>query len=69
MPFAEGCEMIAYALDAEHEDRLFLRWVAMYQGQMGFEEFRRELGGGKRDEPVDGRGAEDILKKVREIIG
>ena len=67
MPFEDGCEMIRYALDAESDDKLFLRWAVMYQAQMGFEEFKRELGSG--EEAEDDRSAEEILVKVKGIIG
>ena len=67
MPFSDGCELIEYALDAENEDRLFLRWAVMYQSQMGFAEFKEVLGAGK--EPEDNRTAEEILDSVRKIIG
>lgn len=70
MPFADGCELVCHASDAEEEDRLFLRWAVMYQGSMGFEEFKAALlpdsgadGGG------DGRSAAEILEGVKGIIG
>lgn len=67
MPFSDGWELIEYALDAENEDRLFLRWAVMYQTQMGFAEFKGALDAGK--EPEDSRSAEEILDSVRKIIG
>ncbi len=70
MPFADGCELICHASNAEEEDRLFLRWAIMYQASIGFEEFKAELlpehgvhGDG------DGRSAAEILKGVKGIIG
>lgn len=54
-------------MDAENEDRLFLRWAVMYQAQMSFEEFKRELGSG--EETADDKSAEEILAKVKGIIG
>ena len=44
MPFSDGYELIRYALDADVEDRLFLRWSIWYQSQMGFEEFKSSVG-------------------------
>lgn len=70
MPFADGCELVCHASDAEEEDRLFLRWAVMYQSSMGFEEFKSELlpdqgaPGGR-----DGKSAAEILKDVKGIIG
>lgn len=67
MPFSDGCWLLAYAQDAENDDRLYLRWAAAYQERMGFEEFKGRLGTG--DAPEDGRTAEEILDSVRGIIG
>ena len=68
MPFFDGCELIRYALGAEYEDRLFFRWSLWYQNQMSFEEFKREIGLVADDEE-DNQGAEEILKKVKGILG
>ena len=68
MPFQDGWEMVCFAQDAECEDRLFLRWAAMYQDAMGFDEFKEKITGGIK-EADDSRSAEDILKEVRRIIG
>ncbi len=67
MPFSDGCELIGYALDAEEEDRVFLRWAVMYQKDMDFDEFRHRLGGADENEEL--RTAGEILRSVREIIG
>ncbi len=67
MPFFDGCEMIAYARDAECEEKLYMRWVAGYQLYMGFDEFKKEIFTAQR--PGDNRTAEEILDKVRGIIG
>ncbi len=67
MPFFDGYELIRYALDAEYEDRIYLRWAVMYQSRMGFEEFKDMMG--SRREAEDTRTEEEILKSVREIIG
>lgn len=70
MPFAAGCELVCHASDAEEEDRLFLRWAVMYQGSMGFEEFKEELSAGNgAQEAGDGRSAAEILEGVKGIIG
>ena len=68
MPFFDGCELIRYALGAECEDRLFFRWSLGYQSQMSFEEFKREIGSAD-DNWEDNRSAEEILKKVKGILG
>ena len=44
-----------------------MRWVAGYQLYMGFDEFKKEIFTPQR--PGDSRTAEEILNKVREIIG
>lgn len=67
MPFVEGYELIEYAVDAEREDRLFIRWATMYQDRMGFEEFQEALTNGEKEE--DDQTEEEILKKVKGIIG
>ena len=67
MPFFDGCEMIAYARDAECEEKLYMRWVAGYQLYMGFDEFKKEIFTAQR--PGDSRTAEEILEKVKGIIG
>lgn len=70
MPFEDGCELVCHASDAEEEDRLFLRWAAMYQESMGFEEFKAELSDGHgAQEAGDGRSAAEILEGVKGIIG
>ena len=68
MPFFDGCEMIAYARDAECEEKLYMRWVAGYQLYMGFDEFKQKISGGIRGAD-DSRSAEEILKEVQRIIG
>ncbi len=67
MPFSDGCELIEYALDAEEEDKQFLRWAIMYQADMDFEEFRQKIGCRGREETP--QTAADILKSVKGIIG
>ncbi len=67
MPFFDGCEMIAYARDAECDEKLYMRWIAGYQLYMGFDEFKKEIFTAQR--PGDGRTAEEILDKVKGIIG
>ncbi len=70
MPFSDGCRLIDHAVEAEHEDRLFLRWVVLYQMQMTFENFKQAAGDrGTERQPEDRRTAEEILGTVREILG
>lgn len=66
MPFLNGCKLVRYALDAENEERLYVRWVAGYQKEMNFMEFKQKLGG---DHAEDGLQVEEILRKVKGIIG
>ena len=68
MPFFEGTELIEFALDEEAEEKLFERWIAGYQSQMSYEEFKRSVGV-SRTEKRDNRSAGEILQSVREIIG
>ena len=67
MPFFDGFELIFYARDAEVEDKLFLRWVSGYQSVYGFDEFKAQFLNGQ--ESVDNRSTEEILLKVKDIIG
>lgn len=67
MPFIDGFELVQYAKDAENEDKLFIRWVAGYQSVLGFDEFKRQICVGGSAE--DNRSADEILDKVKEIIG
>lgn len=72
MPFFDGYELISYALDAELEEKLFLRWVAGYQFVMEFKEFKAQAGcnagmGGVMK--TDNRTAGEILDTVKDIIG
>ncbi|HBA50089.1 MAG TPA: hypothetical protein DCZ91_20315 [Lachnospiraceae bacterium] len=71
MPFFDGYELIRYAVDADAEDRLFLRWSIWYQSQMGFAEFKTTLGAPRYQDQVDAdvRTAEEILKDVKAIVG
>ena len=71
MPFLDGCELIWYALDADIEDRLFLRWSIWYQSQMGFAEFKSSVGTPQYQTQGedDTRTAEEILRDVKAIIG
>ena len=74
MPFFDGFEILRYALDAEVEDRLFLRWAVMYQSQMGFEEFKSSMVPANYQQyqgqaDADTQTAAEILKKVKSITG
>lgn len=66
MPFFEGYELLKYALDAESEDKLFIRWAIGYQFTMGFDEFKSKATSIKVE---DNRTAEEILDTVKEILG
>ena len=67
MPLFEGYELLKYALDAETEDKLFMRWVIGYQFDMGFDKFKEKVTTVQTVE--DNRTAEEILVTVKEIIG
>jgi hypothetical protein len=68
MPFEEGYEMFQYALNAEIEDKMFIRWINGYQQVMGFNEFKNQIGADSR-QVRDNRTADEILESVRGIIG
>ena len=67
MPFIDGYELIQYALDAETEDKIFMRWITGYQFQMNYDEFKKNLE--TNQEVYDSRTAEEILETVKDIIG
>lgn len=67
MPFLDGNELISYALGAEYEERIFLRWAIGYQFVMEFEEFKRNIG--ENQQRADNRTAAEILARVKEITG
>lgn len=72
MPFFDGYELISYALDAELEERLFLRWLAGYQFSMPFDEFKMQAGETSANAIItkaDNRTAGEILDTVKKIIG
>lgn len=70
MPFTDGYELIRYAMDADVEDRLYLRWSIWYQSQMGFEEFKSDIWPQHQGQAeAGGQTAEDILKGIKGIIG
>lgn len=72
MPFFDGYELIRYALDAELEEKLFLRWAVGYQFAMDFKEFKVQAGGHGGMYNVtktDNRTAGEILDTVKDIIG
>ena len=71
MPFFDGYELIRYAMDADMDDRLFLRWSIWYQSQMGFAEFKASIGTPQyqMQREDDTRTAEEILRDVKLIIG
>lgn len=70
MPFLDGYELVRYAMDADVEDRLYLRWSICYQSQMGFEEFKANVWPQYQGQTeAGGQTAEEILKGVKDIIG
>ena len=68
MPFFDGYELIAYALDEEVENKLFLRWVAGYQTAMGFDEFKNQISASikaKNDNRTEKEIYDFVLKIMR----
>ena len=70
MDYQDGIEIITYATDKVEEELLFLRWVALYQSSMTFEEFIKNIDY-KREEKnrEQNMNVDEILDKVQKIIG
>ena len=67
MSFEEGMEILQYAMDADVEDKLYLRWINGYQSSMGFDEFKSKLTV-KNAVSNDNRTAEEILDHVEKMM-
>lgn len=66
MPFCDGIDLIEHAMDAETNEKLYMRWIIGYQYCMTFEEFKGHLVDGNIK---DDRTAGEILETVKGIIG
>lgn len=69
MPFLDGCELVKCALDAENEEKFYARWVAGYQKEMSFLEFKQKLEYRSPNQAEKDTKTEDILRMVKDIIG
>lgn len=69
MDCEEGMEMINYAVNEQTEERLMDRWIAVYQDRMSFDEFKEKLGIGTDSAKEENINVEDILDKVKGILG
>ena len=65
----EGMEMVDYAIKEQREECLMNRWIAMYQARMSFDEFKDNLGIGTDSAKEENISVEDILDKVKGILG
>ena len=43
MPLDDGISLLAYAFEAEENDKLYARWIGFAQYEVSFEEFKRNL--------------------------
>lgn len=43
MPLDDGISLLAYAFEAEENDKLYARWIGFAQYEVSFEEFKRRL--------------------------
>lgn len=72
MDWEDGLCLIEKAYEKEQEESLFQRWISggemSYQNTIPFETFKSEIRS-KAASKNDSRTVEDILKKVKSIIG
>lgn len=64
-----GIEIIKKAYEKQNEEKMFQRWLAGYEKEIGFEEFKSKLVGEIETEyyPED-ITKEEILEKVKAIL-
>ena len=65
----EGIEMINYAIKEQRDECLMNRWIAMYQDRMSYDEFKDKLGIITDSAKEENISVEDILDKVKGILG
>lgn len=61
--------MINYVIKEQRDECLMNRWIAMYQDTMSFDEFKDRLGIGTDSIKEENISVEDILDKVKGILG
>lgn len=62
MPISRSLPMLRAALRSQEEDKLFIRWAAMYQAEMSFEDFKKRL------KPQQVKTAEECLHIAKSIL-
>lgn len=72
LDWEDGLLLIEKISQKEQDEALFQRWISggemSYQSQMTFEAFKAQVQS-KATSKNDNRSVEDILKKVKSIIG
>lgn len=62
----DGANLISKAAEKRNEDILLQRWIAHYQHEMKFTEFKKKLQ--QPPETTDTRTKEEILADVKSIV-
>lgn len=71
MPFIEAHELIAFALEQTCEENLMKRWIACYQPEMNFDEFKQKLGFVRESEKqeVSNESIDNVLAGLESKFG
>lgn len=65
MSFMDGYELIKYAYEKDSDEKLFMRWIADYQTQSTFDDFKNKI---RQSVGFAQRTAEDILSSVEDMM-
>ena len=69
MPFEQGMELVHKAYEMEDEKKMFRRWIAGYDREMSFNEFKNKLGSEKQSYgPHAEKTEKEILNEVKAIL-
>lgn len=66
LDYETGMELINKCQEQKIEEQIFQRWIP-YQGQISFEEFKKELGPARVMQ--DNRSAEEIIESLCDMWG
>lgn len=71
MPFLDAHELIAFALEQAYEENLMKRWIACYQPEMDFDEFKQKIGFVKESDKqeISTESIDDVLKGLGNKFG
>lgn len=61
-----GISFVIKAREEKTEERLFARWVSMYQYSMSYEEFKQSL---QPQEETSTKTEEELLNDVKSMLG